>query len=443
MRLPGNFSDLQSVGFPFFSNHLFCLRKRHLRPSFGTLLLCGLTLWAAPAASAAGQLAFSPSSVNFGNVALETNSTISLTLKNSGTSSLTVSKVAVSSNQFAIIGLKIPATLAPAKSLSVTIRYLPTVVGAVKGTINFSSNASNSTAAYSLSGTGIRSALGAIPGSVWISAAVGTTNSQAIQLRNSGMSSVTISSVSAPAGGISVTGLSVPVTLAPGKTVMCNVAFSPKAAGVVSGSVLMTNTSATLGIPVTGSGVASAHTVSASPASLSFGNVTIGTTASHSVTLTSAGNSSVTISAVSISGKSVIVSGLGSGVTLNPGQSVNFSVEFAPTAAGSISGSVKLTSNAANSPTTIAVSGSGVSQATHSVALKWSASASSGITGYNVYRSTVSGGPYTKIDPSPVSTPEYTDSSVQAGATYFYVVTAVNSSGQESGHSSQTEAQIP
>lgn len=380
--------------------------------------------------------------MNFGSIPLETPRTVSVTLRNSGTSNLTVSKVAISSNQFAIIGLKLPITLAPAASSAVTIRYLPTVVGAVHGTIEFSSNASNSTAAYSLTGSGVRSALGATPGSVWISAAVGATNSQAIQLKNSGTSSVTVSSVSALAGGISVTELAVPVTLAPGKTIMCDVTFSPKAAGVVSSTVLMTNTSATLGIPVIGSGVAAAHTVSANPTSLSFGNVAIGSTASRSVTLTSAGNSSVAISAVSTAGKGLIVGGLGSGVTLNPGQSVSFSVEFAPTAVGSLAGSVTLTSNAENSPTTIDVSGSGVSQTTHSVGLKWTASASSGVTGYNVYRSTISGGPYTKLVSSPVSSLQYTDSKVQSGVTYFYVVTALTG-GSESSYSSQTAAQIP
>jgi fibronectin type 3 domain-containing protein len=64
------------------------------------------------------------------------------------------------------------------------------------------------------------------------------------------------------------------------------------------------------------------------------------------------------------------------------------------------------------------------------------------VTGYDVYRSTVSGGPYTEIT-SAVSATEYTDDSVQAGTDYFYVVTSVSSNGTQSGYSSQIEAQIP
>src|SRR2546428_380904 len=54
------------------------------------------------------------------------------------------------------------------------------------------------------------------------------------------------------------------------------------------------------------------------------------------------------------------ISGLTFPVTLPPGQSSTFSVQFAPTATGSVSGSVSLINNAPNSPNTIALSGTGV-----------------------------------------------------------------------------------
>ncbi len=80
---------------------------------------------------------------------------------------------------------------------------------------------------------------------------------------------------------------------------------------------------------------------------------------------------------------------------------------------------------------------------THSVALSWTASASSGVNGYNVYRGPVSGGPYAMVSSSPVAATQYTDSTVQAAQTYYYVVTAVNSSNTESAYSNEVAAAIP
>jgi fibronectin type 3 domain-containing protein len=75
--------------------------------------------------------------------------------------------------------------------------------------------------------------------------------------------------------------------------------------------------------------------------------------------------------------------------------------------------------------------------------LSWLASSSSGVAGYYVYRSTVSGGSYTRITSSALSAQKYTDGSVTSGKTYYYVVTAVTSSGTESAHSGQVDAIIP
>jgi fibronectin type 3 domain-containing protein len=76
------------------------------------------------------------------------------------------------------------------------------------------------------------------------------------------------------------------------------------------------------------------------------------------------------------------------------------------------------------------------------VALTWVPSTSV-VAGYNVYRSEVSGGPYSKLDSNFVAANSLTDSSVQAGLTYYYVVTSVTSSGMESADSVQTSATIP
>ncbi len=78
----------------------------------------------------------------------------------------------------------------------------------------------------------------------------------------------------------------------------------------------------------------------------------------------------------------------------------------------------------------------------HSVDLMWDASTSS-VIGYNVYRSTTSGGPYTKLNSTVVAGTTYTDSSVEAGQTYFYVTKSVDASNTESVPSNEATAVIP
>jgi hypothetical protein len=77
-----------------------------------------------------------------------------------------------------------------------------------------------------------------------------------------------------------------------------------------------------------------------------------------------------------------------------------------------------------------------------SVVLSWTASTSP-VAGYNAYRSNTSGGPYTKLNSSLISTTSYNDQTVQSGSTYYYVTTAVDSQGSESSYSNQAVATVP
>lgn len=96
--------------------------------------------------------------------------------------------------------------------------------------------------------------------------------------------------------------------------------------------------------------------LTASRSNLNFGNIIVGKNRSRDVTLTNSGNSSVTISNISISGPGFNATGM-SGSILSPGQSVSLPVAFAPSGTGSVSGTVTITSSAANSPTKINLSG--------------------------------------------------------------------------------------
>ena len=115
-----------------------------------------------------------------------------------------------------------------------------------------------------------------------------------------------------------------------------------------------------------------------------------------------------------------------------------------PTASGTHSFTIHVTDSASTATTDSAnLSIAIAAAADHSVMLKWTASPSAGVTGYNIYRSTTSGSGYSKINSSPVGGLSYTDATVVNGQTYYYVTTSVNAAGDESSYSTQIKMIIP
>src|SRR5579864_2897528 len=104
---------------------------------------------------------------------------------------------------------------------------------------------------------------------------------------------------------------------------------------------------------------------------------------------------------------------------------------------------VVVTAQSSASPSSSASAGVTITQpVAHDVNLSWSPS-SSAVAGYNVYRGTQAAGPFTRINSTLETATVYTDNSVASGNTYYYVTTAVNSSGVESGYSNLAQAVIP
>jgi fibronectin type 3 domain-containing protein len=132
-------------------------------------------------------------------------------------------------------------------------------------------------------------------------------------------------------------------------------------------------------------------------------------------------------------------------VTVTTSQPVSFTVTFAPGASGVASATASFASTASNSPSTASLTGTGTAAPVHTVALSWTASTTSGVTSYNVYRAvygTNACGSYSKIGSTPSSVTAYTDSVVADGTNYCYATTAVDPSG-ESGYSNIIQAVIP
>ncbi len=276
---------------------------------------------------------------------------------------------------------------------------------------------------------------------------VGTRNSRIVQLKNELGKNVLISSITATGSGFSISGINTPTTLREGSTVQFTVAFLPVSAGSVSGTMTVTESGGTklVAVPLSGTGEASARLLEVAPSSVAFGDVDVNASSVSDITLKNAGNSNISVSGMSSAGTGLTQTGVSAGTTIEPGQTATVKVDFAPKVAGTLSGSITITSNATNGTSIkVPVTGTAVApptNSTQSVVLKWDASTSKGVSGYYVCRSTKSGGPYSKLDSSPTSSTSYTDSGVAAG-TYFYVVAAVDS-GETSGYSNQVTVTVP
>jgi hypothetical protein len=345
--------------------------KNNRASKLAMVLLCAVTMVGCQGFSSksstsvqvqSGTLSLSGSSVDFGSVTAGTSKTVTLTVSNTGTASITVSSVSISTKYFSLSAPSLPVAILVGQSIPVTVVFSPNAAGAFNATASITSNASNSAVTLSLTGTGLASGqLGVSPASESFgSVTVGSQSNQTITLTNNSGATVNITQAAVSGTGFTLSGITTPLALNASQSTTFTVTFAPQAAGSASGNVTITSNAPnpSLSMALTGTGAA-VGALGASPASLNFGTVTVGSHQGLSETVTNTGGSTVTISQVAVSGAGFTLSGISTPATLTAGQSANFTVTFAPASAASASGSVTVTSNGSNPSLTVALVGTG------------------------------------------------------------------------------------
>jgi Abnormal spindle-like microcephaly-assoc'd, ASPM-SPD-2-Hydin len=402
---------------------------------FGALMLVAFL----QASAAVNQLSFNPAALRFGEVIVGRKATLAAVITNNGSSSITLSTISVNGATYSVSGLPLPVSLGAGQSVSFTVTFSPTATGLASASIAFNGNAAH----LSLGGWGVssQSLTSNPPNLAFGDVQTGSTETLHVTVTNSEATSISISQQS-PSAGFATTNLSLPLTLAPGDSYTFGIVFSPSSTGAVSGMFrgLSSGNGVLIGIPLTGTGTAAGQ-LTISPASINFGNVTVGTSSTKTGTLAATG-ASVTISSADSSSSEFVLSGMSFPSTIAAGQSASYSMTFTPQSSGAASATLSFVSNASNSPTVQSLSGTGVVPQQYSVSLSWDASTSP-VVGYNVYRGSKSGGRYARINTILDPKTTYVDSNVAASQTYYYVTTSVNSSGQESAYSNQVKVVIP
>ena len=396
----------------------------------------------------AATLTATPSSIAFGSVAVGSEETQTIHVENTGSESATISKLTISGSGVSVAGMTAPTTLAAGQTANLTVTYKPAAAGILTASLAIISNATDPSVVVGINATATVSTLAATPSSFSFgNVAVGSDTTQTIRLQNIGTSPVKISAITPSVSSIAISGVALPISLAPGTSATLTAAYKPTTAGSVAGKITVTSNAVGSPTVVDLSATAAAAAVLLTPSatSLSFGSVVVGSSGMSQLTVKSTGNTNATISKVTVSGTGFVLGGSAASVILDPGQAESYTVNFNPKATGSLTGTLTITSNAANSPLNILLSGTGVAagaQSLHSVALTWEPSASS-VTGYFVYRGSKPSGPFAQLNSSPEPSPSYSDSTVSSGQVYYYFVTAVDSSNIQSADSNEVSVTIP
>lgn len=274
---------------------------------------------------------------------------------------------------------------------------------------------------------------------------IGSSTQRLVTLKNTGTKTLRIRAASASGNAFTFGKFPLPVDVGAGKSIKMPVIFAPTKTGKNIAAITLTssakNSKFAFNVWGVGAPADSAPHLAVNPAALDFGSVTVGSSASLTITLSATG-APVTVSAAQTNSSEFTLPGLDLPLNIDVGKNIQVTVKFKPATGGTASAQLKFSSNADNSPTTVSLTGVGVATGSHSADLTWNAS-NDPVVGYNIYRGGATGGPYSQINPVLDSSTNFTDDTVKGGRTYYFVVTAVDADNRESAFSNEVRVAIP
>jgi Transmembrane protein 131-like N-terminal len=324
----------------------------------------GRGLWQIPlltaATAAQPSISLNPTTLTYEVQAVATaSSPQTITVTNTGVAPLVVSLVAVSGD-FNETDSCTGAPIAVSMTCTIQIRFLPTATGSRSGLLTVYGNVAGGQATASLTGTGSpAAAIVLTPLTVnFPSTTINSTSPvQNITISNTSSAAVNLQSATVSGGDFKITVNTCGPSLGPSVGCTVGIAFTPTASGTRSGTLTVTDDAGTQTASLSGIGT-SPPTDSLSPLALTFGPQQINTTSiAQQITLTNAGDQSLTLIAAQItSGDFTVVNACGN--SLNPHSTCSINVAFVPKNVGAISGSLAVSDQFRTQ--TIALNGTGV-----------------------------------------------------------------------------------
>ena len=314
----------------------------------------------APSLGAPVPIVFFPSSAAFGNgVVGMATSAQDVPIGNFGDAALAAPTVSIIGDfsQTNTCSEPVPA----GQKCDISVTFNPTVTGTRTRTLTVSFEGSFPSQTVQLSGTGTAPHVSLSSNSLdFPPQAIGTSSTvMQITLTNSGTTPLTITSLPIMGDFGETNTCGSPVTVS--GTCTLQVTFTPTAQGFRNGTISITDDAPGSPQVVEQQGYGgSATTATLSPASLAFGSQAVGiTSAAQTLTLTNTGANTMAIASISASGDFAESNTCGS--LLSEGASCQITVTFTPTATSTRSGAVGIVDNTAQTPQSVALTGTGAS----------------------------------------------------------------------------------
>jgi hypothetical protein len=283
-------------------------------------------------------------------------------------------------------------------------------------------------------------AISVTPTSLAFTGTVGGANpaARAVSLTNMGGGTLTWS-VSDNAAWLTVSPVS-GTTTTETDTLTAAISISGLAAGTYNGVITATSSGGARTIPVSLTLSAAPIAISANPANLAFTGAVGGTNpTSKTIALTNTGG--VTLTWTVSDNAAWLTVTPASGTTTTETDTLTAAINISGLAAGTYNGIITVTPTG-STPRQIPVSLTLTAGGTGTATLTWTAGTDTDLAGYKVYRGTASGTYGAAIATLDRTVTSYVSSGLQAGTTYFFVITAVDNAGNESTFSNEVSKSI-
>jgi hypothetical protein len=249
-----------------------------------------------------------------------------------------------------------PVTLSRGDVLRAPVTFSPAVPGGAAGSLSFATRSARFRSVnVPLSGDGVRPGLSAIPGSLSFklvtdvsvtNVPVGMSEPAVVTITNVGTTRDTVTSVTAPAGRFTASGLPAPGTvIKPGQSFNAVVTFTPKRAVTYTSSFEITGTSGKrLIVQLSGTGLAPVSRFTRSRPALHFGAVPVGKKVTAVVDIANSGNQPAIMTRVApLAGSFAAPYRVAKGLPVNPGEDLSITVTFRPVRKGRFTDAYRLT----------------------------------------------------------------------------------------------------